>query len=261
MPKLTRITIYPIKSLDGLAVDTATPLPLGALPYDRRWAIEDTNGKFVNAKRSAQIHGVRAVFDLQAETVRLGRSLDGLTPGLHLNDQRQEIEAWLSDALEQPVHLVENAESGFPDDTDRPGPTIVSTGTLRQVCQWFPEIDLEEARRRFRANLEIDAEEPFWEDRLVVAEDQPAMSFRIGEVEFEGLGICARCVVPSRHSSNGETISGFAKRFSQLRNENLPDWSPRSRFDHFYRLCVNTRMVPATPSLQISIGDPLELPD
>lgn len=259
MPKLSRITIYPIKSLDGLSVDTATPLPLGALPYDRRWAIEDVDDKFVNAKRSAQIHRVRAVFDLQAETVKLGHALDALTPALHLNEQRREIEAWLSDALDQAVHLVENVESGFPDDTDRPGPTIVSTGTLRQVCLWFPGMDLEEARRRFRANLEIDAEEPFWEDRLVVAEDQPARRFRIGQVEFEGLGICARCVVPSRHPGNGETISGFAKKFSQLRNESLPDWSPRPRFNHFYRLSVNTRMMPSEASSAISIGDTLEM--
>lgn len=258
MPQLSRITVYPIKSLDGVSVDAATPLPLGALPYDRRWAIQDVEGNFVNAKRTAQLHRIRAEFDLQAETVRLGLSQDELSPALHLSEQRESIDDWCSDALGQPVHLVENAESGFPDDTQRPGPTIVSTGTLHQVSRWFSEMDLDEVRRRFRVNLEIDTEEPFWEDQLVVAEDLPARRFCIGRVMFEGLGICERCVVPSRHPSNGETISGFAKTFSQLRNENLPQWSPRSRFNHFYRLSVNTRIVPAAEPSAISVGDALE---
>lgn len=259
MPKIARITVYPIKSLDGVLVDATTPLPSGALPYDRRWAIEDADGSFVNAKRTAQLHRIRAEFDLQAETVSLGFSSDGISPALHLIEQRPTIDAWFSEALGQPVHLVENADSGFPDDTERPGPTIVSTGTLRQIAQWFPKIGLEEARKRFRANLEIDTDEPFWEDRLVDAENQPARRFGIGRVEFEGLGICQRCVVPSRHPATGETIPGFAKEFSTLRGESLPGWSPRSRFDHFYRVCVNTRIVPSATPAEIAIGDTLAL--
>jgi uncharacterized protein YcbX len=39
MPQLQRITIYPIKSLDGVDVPAAALLPSGPLENDRRWAI------------------------------------------------------------------------------------------------------------------------------------------------------------------------------------------------------------------------------
>ena len=77
-----------------------------------------------------------------------------------------DCERFLSAAMGEPVRLVEDAERGFPDDTDSPGPTVVSTATLETVASWFPGLTIEEVRRRFRANLEIGDTEPFWEDRL-----------------------------------------------------------------------------------------------
>jgi len=257
MHHVARITIYPIKSLDGVSLTACDVLPQGALRNDRRWAIVDELEKFVNGKRSSAVHEIRAVFDLANETVSLGRSMDCLTSPLHLSRQRDEVNRWLSDALDMPVHLIESTHGGFPDDTQRPGPTVVSTGTLNTTVRWFPGVDLESARLRFRANIEVDSPEAFWEDRLVGNDDQHPIRFRVGEVAFEGLGISQRCVVPSRHPRSGEVISGFAKRFSRLRGETLPLWSPRQRFDHFYRLAVNTRRVETGASAKIRVGDSL----
>jgi len=259
MPSLSRITVYPIKSLDGVSLENCEVLPSGALKNDRRWIMLDEQGKCINGKRLSQVHKIRATFDLAAETIALTHANVCNSPALHLNNEREKIETWLSDALGLKVGLAEDTVGGFPDDTDRPGPTIVSTATLGQIAQWFPEMEPDEVRNRFRANLEIDSDDPFWEDRLVGISEEAPVRFSINEVTFEGLGICQRCVVPSRHPQTGEVISGFAKRFSQLRSESLPTWAPRQRFDHFFRVAINTQRSDAGSIATLRIGDAVSI--
>ena len=64
MPTLDRITIYPVKSLDGLDVAEALVLASGALENDRRWQLTDLEGRVLNAKRTPLFHTIRAEFDL-----------------------------------------------------------------------------------------------------------------------------------------------------------------------------------------------------
>ena len=177
------------------------------------------------------------------------------------------------------------AREGFPDDGLASGPTIVSTESLEAVCGWFPGLPLEEARRRFRATLEIagpveakgdgapsagdgsthaasgsNGKLPaFWEDQLFAEEDTRAVRFRIGEVALEGSNPCARCPVPSRDSYTGAAMDGFQKRFSELRQAQLPPWAPVSRFDHFYRLATNTRVPSTQQGKTLRVGDALSL--
>ena len=61
---LARITVYPVKSLDGLDVTEARVLSSGALEHDRRWQLVDMEGRVVNAKRTPRCHAIRAEFDL-----------------------------------------------------------------------------------------------------------------------------------------------------------------------------------------------------
>jgi uncharacterized protein YcbX len=251
--KLDRITIYPIKSLDGVDVECARVLSSGALEHDRQFAIVDAAGKFVNGKRTAAIHSIRAEYDLAALTVRLGGAAE-----FSLREQQSEIAAWLSDALGPACQLVENTIVGFPDDVDAPGPTLISTSTLAAVASWFPGFTLDETRRRFRANLELSAEAPFWEDRLVGdAGDEPA--FRIGEAQFHGVNPCQRCVVPTRDTITGASTTGFQKAFATERERHLPACAPRGRFNHFYRLAVNTRLAPGQSRRQLRRGETVTL--
>jgi uncharacterized protein YcbX len=191
MPTLERITIFPVKSLDGVEVPEARVLPSGALEHDRRWQIVDMEGRVVNAKRTPLMHAIRAEFDLgeagAGSVPRLGTNVVSLAvdpaalaaaalPGL---DRLAGLEPesfpllpgpegpcdWLSEALGEQVLLVERAEGGFPDDRDAPGPTLAATATLLEVARWFG-FDLAESRRRFRVNLEIGGCDAFWEDVL-----------------------------------------------------------------------------------------------
>lgn len=250
---LDRITIYPIKSLDGVDVQSARVLSSGALEHDRQFAIVDAAGKFVNGKRTAAIHSIRAEYDLAAMTVRLGGAAE-----FSLREQQSEIAVWLSNALGLACQLVENTIVGFPDDVDAPGPTLISTSTLAAVVSWFPGLTLDETRRRFRANLELATDSPFWEDRLVGdAGDEPA--FQIGEAQFHGVNPCQRCVVPTRDTITGASTAGFQKAFATERERHLPAWAPRGRFNHFYRLAVNTRLAPGQSRRQLRRGETVTL--
>ncbi len=201
MPYLSGITIYPVKSLDGLRLPDATVLPCGALLNDRRWRLIDTEGRVVNAKRTSRFHSIRAQFEgMDDDSTGVSQSPSGHFVTLWISHDLAEISGnpqsaetfplvpgsegpceWLSDALREHVFLEERVEGGFPDDRDAAGPTVISTETLDEVARWFGWDDAE-ARRRFRMNLELTAEsaevssdesqnselfyEAFWEDRL-----------------------------------------------------------------------------------------------
>lgn len=256
MARLARILIYPIKSLDPISCEQSRVLPAGALEHDRRFAIVDAQGTWVNAKRTARIQTIRASYELAAGTVAFRDESDARGEVFPLAAGNRAIEAWLSDRLGQAVTLVENPDAGFPDDTDAPGPTLLSTATLQTVAGWFPGVTLDECRHRFRANLEVEDVPPFWEDQLY-GESGERVAFRVGAVVFEGTNPCQRCVVPSRSPSSGVVTADFTRRFRQSREATLPPWAARSRFNHFYRLSVNTRLVTLGDGV-LRVGDPVE---
>ncbi len=258
---LGRITIYPIKSLTGIDLPSVAVLPNGALENDRRFALVDSDGRFVNGKRTPAVHSVHATYDLADMKVRFNNNVDDDAENaveFSLRHQQREIGQWLSGALGIACGLTENTAGGFPDDTDSPGPTLLSTATLDAVASWFPGLTLDETRRRFRANLELSGVEPFWEDRLV-GPTGTAVPFRIGSVHWLGTNPCQRCVVPTRDATTGEVTPAFQKTFAQSRQSRLPAWAPRDRFNHFYRLATNTQLSPGQLPGLLHVGDVVEL--
>lgn len=249
MPMLavTVLQIHPIKALDPVRVTETRILSSGALELDRRWALVDRHGRFVNGKNRVGVHRIRAVYDLG----RLEVALDGRT--YSLERQGAEIAVWFSERLNLPVELRENAEMGFPDDTASPGPTLVSEASLALATGWF-NFPIEQTRLRFRTNIEFDGVEALWEDRLY------GSSFRVGSVQIHAINPCQRCVVPSRDPLTGLQDNGFPKRFSELRRAHLPTWADAAFFDHHYRLGVNTRVFPSESGKMIHVGETLTVP-
>jgi uncharacterized protein len=245
MPYLDKIYIYPIKSLDRSQLSKVEVLPSGALKGDRTYAMIDSLGKFVNAKRYPQIHLLRSQFDMNTQIVQIKTQNQGQDSSynfdLSCSSGCQDFERWMSEFFGFKVALRQNLEMGFPDDTDSPAPTIVTTATLQTMQSWYPDLSLEEVRLRFRTNLEISGMEAFGEDRLFAVKDEP-IKFQIGNVEFLGINPCARCVVPTRNPQTGEVYPNFQKIFIKNRQEFLSTWAERSQFNHFYRLTVNTRI-------------------
>jgi len=294
MPTLDRITLFPVKSLDGVEVREARLLAGGGLEHDRRWQLADLEGRVVNAKRHALLQAIRAEFSIQglagepsaggelpplaANVIGLAvdpAALDaGAVPGIerlaHLGPDVFPLVpgsagpcGWLSEALGFEVRLFERREGGFPDDRDAPGPTLAATATLAEVARWF-SLDVAEARRRFRVNLEIGGCEPFWEDSLarparpefepaggMLAADLPAdpyadlpppegRSFTIGSARLRAVNVCRRCVVPSRDSRTAATTNQFRDLFEARRAKSIRPDVDAAAWGSWYRLAVNT---------------------
>jgi uncharacterized protein len=254
--QLGRIIIFPIKSLDGVFLESARFTEGGILENDRVFAIYDADGKVVNGKRTARIHDLRSAFDPSLHEVRLW--LNGQTPQQFQLDQRPPLEKWLSDFFGFPVFLRHEAEKGFPDDREAFGPTIVSEASLSLIQSWFPEVALESIRRRFRANLELTGEKPFCEDELFGAPGE-LKPFQLGQVKFFGHNPCQRCVVPTRDPDSAQPTAEFQKKFMQLRKESLPPWANAQRFNHFYRFAINTSVPPTEMGKQLCLGDKIEI--
>lgn len=289
MPTLDLITLYPVKSLDGLVVPEARVLPSGGLENDRRWRLVDLEGRVVNAKRSPLFHAIRAEFALDERLVTLeidpAAMAAGAIPGIdRLKNLRRESFhllpgqggpcGWLSEALDIGVLLEERPDGGFPDDRDAPGPTLVSTASLAEVARWFG-FDLAESRRRFRANLEIGGCDAFWEDSLASparADRPPSLGalptdlpgdpyadmptaepreFTIGEARFLATNVCKRCVVPSRESRSSAITEHFRDAFEARRGRALRADVDASGWNHLYRLAINTRSAARAGMLQV----------
>ncbi|KQM81246.1 MOSC domain-containing protein [Agromyces sp. Leaf222] len=212
---LTRVRLYPVKSLGGLDVRSARVEPWG-LAADRRWAVVDDAGRTVTARErnqmlaltaepladggvllgSAASDPLRVDVPADAAPVAVGVSRQGtaLPAGGEAND-------WLSTHLGQPVRLVwqpdptVRAVSGDHGglDGDRmsladAGPLLLTTeASLAALNAWTdegaPELDM----LRFRPNVVVDGDEPFAEDEWGFV--------TLGEVRFRIAGGCDRCMM------------------------------------------------------------------
>ncbi|MDP5018378.1 MOSC domain-containing protein [Anabaena sp. UHCC 0187] len=258
MAYLAKIFLYPIKSLDGVEVEKATILDRGSLKYDREFAFVDAQNKFVNGKRYPKIHLLRSEFFVEQRLVKLKFPGKNSEQVFHLDEERPALAAVFSDFLGFPVQLQQNTTMGFPDDTDSPGATIISTATLIEVASWFPGINVDEMRRRMRANIEIDGVPAFWEDKLFAASGE-TVSFTVGDVQFLAINPCQRCVVPTRDSYSGEVYPNFQKIFGQKRQATMPTYVNTAQFNHFYRLSVNTRVPVTETGKIITLGSSIEI--
>jgi uncharacterized protein len=258
LPHLASIFIYPVKSLEPVSVQQIRVLASGALEGDRGFAMFEAGDKFVNGKRNPLVHRLRSSFDPLTGVLRIGRAETGLTSAFHVDKQKAELETWLTEFFGMPVSFRRNAEVGFPDDLDCPGPTLISTSTLAEVASWFPPLDVQQMRVRIRANLEFGGVEPFWEDRLYSVKGS-LVRFRIGDCLFDGNNPCQRCVVPPRDPQTGENYPGFSKIFTEKRQRTLPAWAEKSRFNHFYRLAINTIVPEGQSGKSLRVGDEVEV--
>ena len=293
MPTLDRITVYPVKSLDGVEVTEARLQPGAGLEHDRRWQLVDLDGRVVNAKRTALLHAIRAEYAIEGLAAagpdpglpRLAASVISLAvdpaalaaatvPGIQrlralapdvfpLVPGSEGPCGWLSEALGYGVMLLERPDGGFPDDRDAPGPTLAATATLAEVARWS-SFDLDEARRRFRVNLEVGGCDAFWEDTLAaparpelepeVIARSPALpadpyaalpppeprAFTIGSARLVAMNACRRCGVPTRDSRTGAETAHFRDAFEARRSRTLRPDVDVSAWSHLYRLAINT---------------------
>jgi|AntRauTorcE11897_2_1112592.scaffolds.fasta_scaffold00010_27 uncharacterized protein YcbX len=278
MARIADLVAYPLKSNDGVILDRAAIGPAGALRGDRTYALVEAGvdpheasvgegGGYVNGKREPAVHGLRASYELAGPTdatptaVTLSRPARPET-GAAADERRfalpedgDALAAWVGEYLGYAVDLVREPDGGLPDDRAAPGPTVVSRATLEVVAGWFGAVaDATEMRRRLRPNVVLDDCPAFWEDRLF-ADHGEAVRFTAGDAELLGVNPCQRCVVPSRDPDTGDEIEGFRETFIKNRRATIPDWTESDRFDHDFRLMVNTLVPEAQWGSTLAVGD------
>ncbi len=254
---LGRIFVFPIKSLDGVSVDAARITTGGILQHDRVYAIVDEAGAYVNGKRTARIQLLRCAYDSALGEIQLWEEGQSTRTTFSLAE-RAHLDRWLSDFFGFAVTVRHEPHSGFPDDRTAFGPTVVCEASLRAVAGWYPGLDLESVRRRFRTNLEIDDADAFAEDSLFGGPDE-LRAFSIGAVQLQGHNPCQRCAVPTRDPDTATPIPNFQKTFMELRRQYLPAWADARRFNHFYRFAVNTSIATTETGKIIRVGDQMHL--
>jgi uncharacterized protein len=257
-PIVNRITIYPVKSLDGILLQKAQIGNGGCLMHDREYAIIDSNGKFVNGKSNAQVHLLRSSVDFENEMISFRQESADEWFSFHLQNDKPGINEFLSAFFNMPVTLIKNTEGEFLDIPVQSGVTVLSNASLKTVSSWFNEMDIEETRKRFRATIEITGAPAFWEDKLFLEEGK-VIEFKIGEVTYYGISPRARCVVPTRHPQTGEALHGFPKIFAQQRTTSLPQWSTLEDYGHAYYLSVDCYIPPTEFGKWIEVGDEITI--
>ena len=257
-PVVTRITIYPVKSLDGISLEKAMITEGGCLLHDREYALSDKYGNFIIGKTNPLVHSLRSTIDFEKDIISFRHQREKTWNQFHLQQEKSSIESYLAGYFGIQTLLHQNKNGRFMDMPDVSGITVVSTASLASVSEWFNNMNMDVTRKRFRATVEIDGVPAFWEDHLFSKEKQ-GIEFKIGDVTMFGTGPRARCVVPTRDPGTGEVLHAFAKTFARQRAASQPGWSTLNEYGHHYHLTVNCHIPPTEIGKWIHVGDGLKI--
>lgn len=231
MPTVTELTLYPIKSCAGIALQEAMLMSTGlshASVSDRQWMVVGLDGLFLTQREHPHMASIRpAIIDkalvltapgataleipLQPEVTNSNMQVQVWDDMLTALDCGNNAAAWFSQVIGVPCRLVRF----HPDVTrlaskkwtaDRDVPThfadgfpilLISTASLDDLNQKLQQ----QARsplpmNRFRPNIVIDGLEAFEEDYV--------SSFDKGPLQLKPVKPCSRCTIPSVDQLTGE---------------------------------------------------------
>lgn len=219
--QITEVNIYPVKSTRRIALDESEVLPRG-LRWDRRWMLVDDAGKFITARQQPRLATVQTALEVGVLRVSAAGRPDLTLP---LQPERRSIatvsvwrdtleavrvgpqaDAWFSDFLGVSCRLVQMTDDlvrAVSQDYGQPGDEVsfadgfplllISEASLADLNTRLPQaVEM----RRFRPNLVVDGEMPYAEDGW--------RRLRVGEVEFEGVKNCSRCIFTTIDPDTGE---------------------------------------------------------
>ncbi|MDO6711766.1 YcbX family protein [Aliiglaciecola sp. 2_MG-2023] len=219
MPQLTlsQINIYPIKSCAGISLSSSKVEQMG-LESDRRFVLTQTNGTFITARTDSTLCLV------QTEVTATGLRLNA--PGMpeliikyaEFSEKYQTVKVWEDDINgqycdpiydhwfsqflgkpcklvffgEQSKRRVKNSDSEVSFADGYPF-LVISQQSLNDLNS---RLATPVTMSQFRPNLVIDNCAPFEEDNW--------KKIRIGEVEFEIMKSCSRCIFTTVDPITGE---------------------------------------------------------
>lgn len=210
--KLENITYYPIKSITGIDTTVAEVQPFG-LKNDRMMMMVDSEGQFITQRKYPQL----ARIQLKQDNENIELTADNFPPLIINNDRfsevsmpvvvwkdqchgfkaNVEVNQWLSDYLGFEVNLVRyDRANPRPIDPDYSKPTdtvsfadgfpllVISQESLNDLNA---RLETPVSMRNFRPNIVVSGVEAFAEDNW--------KSITIGNVEFEAVKRCSRCIL------------------------------------------------------------------
>jgi uncharacterized protein YcbX len=216
---LSSLHVYPLKSAAPLILESAAIEPRG-LQHDRRWMVIDTAGKFLTGRKHPRMTLIRVQLmaeglcleapgmpelDLVASKAdRIPATVWGSTVAACL--ATVEADAWISAYLGQPARFVhmDNAAVRSVD------PVYARAGDEVSFADGFPLLLISQSALdalndrlavpvpmlRFRPNLVVSGTEAHAEDGW--------RRISVGEVEFDVVKPCTRCVFTTVDPDRGE---------------------------------------------------------
>src|SRR5690625_1542843 len=152
---------------------------------DRGYAVVTADGKFGSGKTTRRFTKIEGLFRFSARTGENGLPVVRFPDGRELCAESDEVDAALSDVLQQPVRLAPEGAVSHLDD----GPIhLLSTSSLAWLRKQLPHVAVDE--RRFRPNLVVDVA-----TEGLAEHDWVGRKLRIGEVELEVVAHTVRCVM------------------------------------------------------------------
>src|SRR5579884_880682 len=219
---LSALNVYPIKSCAGISLDRAELGPRGIM-HDRSFMLVDRKGKFITQRDQPYMALIRPVINPDGTLTVQAPGMPDLTipgdpdgPRYEVTvwkytgiavDQGDDLAAWFSMLLEYPCRLVM-----FPNDVIRKVSPKYARREQDQVgfadgypCLLISEASLTDLNtrlvqplpmNRFRPNIVVRGTVPYAEDMW--------RTIRIGEVTFDIVKPCARCVITTTDQNTAE---------------------------------------------------------
>lgn len=236
MITISELFIYPIKSLGGIAVETAELTDRG-FALDRRWMLVDRQQQFMTQRQLPAMALFRTSLTASGILVSHQNS-ELLVPFQHEGGETIEVTVW--DSRCQALPLSAAADRWFseqlnkecrlvymPDSTQRlVNPKYAQQGEITSFSDAYPTLLIGQASlddlnsrmpqplpmNRFRPNIVCAGSYPYEEDELA--------SFRIRAIEFRGVKLCDRCVLTTINQDTGNSSKEPLKTLATYRQYN-----------------------------------------
>jgi len=236
---LSGLYIYPIKSIAGISLKESFAGERG-LEYDRRWMLIDENKQFITQRKyhemaliNLKLEGDHMILSHPSKEIGEVKIPTKINEGSRIqsdiwNDNVEVIwpklvaDSWFSEVLNIKCRLVY-----LPDDSKRQiDPNYIPTPMNTSLSDGYPYLltnikSLDDIRektgiglemKRFRPNLVVTTESAFDEDNW--------KQLKIGDLVFEMVKPCARCVMTTIDPDTGMTGKEPLKTLATYRKQN-----------------------------------------
>ncbi|WP_183572840.1 MOSC domain-containing protein [Mucilaginibacter sp. X5P1] len=240
MLQVSELFIYPIKSLGGIALNKAVVTERG-FEHDRRWMLVDKNNRFLSQREVAEMALLKVDLKDSCLQVTYATGENILIPFEPLAHETCQVviwddtctaiyvsnlvDEWFTKILGIPCRLVY-----MPDNSKRQvDEGYAPIGQITSFSDAYPFMIIGQATLddlnnrlaealpmdRFRPNIVFTGGKAFEEDLLD--------NFTIGNIRFNGVKLCARCILTTINQDNAvkakeplKTLAGYRRKDNKI---------------------------------------------